>query len=78
MTTKNKIGEILKQMLRNELKSVEMGILLRSYATPEELNQIQLILENCKHRQKSHNVNVTGTLLTEFFAFADAKRNEVK
>lgn len=78
MTSNSNIETVLKQMLHNELKSMELGMLLRSYATPEELDQIQYILEKCKNRQRRSNSSAAGTLLTEFFALIDANKKGIE
>lgn len=72
--SKDSTFETMKLMLNNELKSVEMGTLLRNYATPEELATVEQIINECKRRQKSQGINTVGTLINEFFKISDAKK----
>ena len=72
------VKEILKQMFSNELKVSEMGFLLRNYATPEELQQIEEIVNRCKSRQMDGGKNITTTLLSEFFKIAESKKGNTE
>lgn len=72
MNQKPDYKKILGQMLMNEAKSIEMGTLLRSYATQEELLSIEQILENCKQRQKSAGKTTVINVLDQFLGLVKA------
>lgn len=71
MTAEVNTRDILQRMLQNGAKSLELGILLRGYATDQELLLIQDVVEKCREREKQTGMNRAGTLLSEFFTLSE-------
>jgi hypothetical protein len=72
MTQQPKLLELAKLVMRNEAKSIELGVLLRGYATQEELKVVEGILEKCRERQNSAGKKFAGTFAEQIFNLASS------